>query len=141
MIAIWDQRLSVGDPVIDSEHRQVIALLNEIDVALSVAAPAQVVDRALDALTRAIDRHFMPENPVEPAGPRVGEHAALAAGAHRLLQAWRTGHRDDVDRRALMTLASRWLSHIGRRERQGRRPAAEAPAISPHAASQQRLAG
>ncbi|CAA7624526.1 conserved hypothetical protein [Candidatus Terasakiella magnetica] len=111
MIVIWDNRLSVGDVVLDAEHRRVVSLLNELDVALTVNAPAVVVEKALEALTRAIDSHF--QRDAETG--RVGEHAALAARAHRLLQDWRCGNHV-VDRRSLMTLGQRWVSHIGRRE-------------------------
>ncbi|MBI3446544.1 MAG: hypothetical protein HY055_14600 [Magnetospirillum sp.] len=106
MIAIWDKRLSVGDSVLDAEHRQVISLLNEIAVASSVGAPAIIIQKALESLSRAIDRHFARDEYPH------GEHAAIAALARRLCEAG----PPTADRRALMNLARRWLDHMGRRE-------------------------
>lgn len=110
MIAIWDAHLSVGDALLDAEHRRVVAILNELAVALSVRAPAVVVEKALEALVRTIEEHFARDKRT------VGEHAALSASARRLLEEWRHGRRDVVDRRALVGLAGRWIGHMGRRE-------------------------
>lgn len=110
MIAIWDAHLSVGDPLLDAEHRRVVALLNELGVALAVGAPALVVEKALETLVRTIDTHFARDERM------VGEHVALSASAHRLLEEWRHGRREVLDRRALVGLAGRWIAHMGRRE-------------------------
>ncbi|TAN80066.1 MAG: hypothetical protein EPN20_00160 [Magnetospirillum sp.] len=118
MIATWDNRLSIGDAAIDSEHRLVLNLLNELDVAFAVTAPAEVVQKALEALVRAVDRHFARNGltAVGPAGHRIGEHAALAAKVHRLLEDWRDGTLEGVEHRTLMTLGRRWIDHMGRHE-------------------------
>ena len=126
MIAIWDQRLSVGDATLDAEHRQLINLLNEIDVALTVRAPREVIERALVTLADSIERHLL------IGGVRSGEHVALISKARRLLEDWRQGLSLSLDRRVLMNLAQRWIAHMGRAER----PYASAVNIQ-----QQRLAG
>ena len=114
MIAIWDERLSTGDAAIDAEHRQVLALLNELDVAFTVTAPSEVVQKALEALVRAIDHHF--DRNRSSGGCRIGEHAALASKARRLLADWRNGSLQAINRRALMNLGRCWLDHMGRHE-------------------------
>jgi hemerythrin len=113
MIAIWDNRLSVGEAAIDAEHRLVLNLLNELDVAFSVKAPAKVVEKAMESLVRAVERHFARD--AATYGP-VGRHEAYLAKVRRLLDAWRSGDHRAVDRRTLMDLARRWIDHIGRRE-------------------------
>lgn len=125
MIAIWEQRLSTGDKVIDAEHRLVLNLLNELSVALTVNAPAVVVQKALEALVRAIDRHFARDGltavgSVERAP--IGEHAALAAKAHRLLADWQSGTVTKLERRSLLSLGQRWIGHMGRHEAPTLRP-------------------
>jgi hypothetical protein len=114
MIAIWENRLSTGNSIIDAEHRQVLNLLNELDVAFAVGAPGVVVERALDTLVRAIERHFARDG--LPASRRGGDHAAIASTARKLLQDWRDGAIHSIDRRTLLNLGRRWICHIGRRE-------------------------
>lgn len=110
MIAIWDSRYSVGNALSDAEHRQVISILNEIDVARSVSAPRVVVEKALETLVRTVDAHFSRDE--EPRG----DHMAIAAAARRLLDNWRSHTPNTLERRVLVNFAKRWIAHIGRRE-------------------------
>lgn len=119
MIATWDNRLAIGDTAIDAEHRMVLNLLNELHVAFTVRAPRVVVQRALETLSRTVDRHFARDGLTES---RYGEHEAFAAMIHRLLADWRDGEIQEIDRRTLMNLAHRWIDHMGRRETPARRP-------------------
>ncbi|MEO0036005.1 MAG: hypothetical protein RLZZ501_2028 [Pseudomonadota bacterium] len=112
MIAIWDGSLSVGDVTLDAEHRLVVDLLNELDVALAVGAPFAVVEMALDALGRTVAGHF-----ARSAGPHPpGEHDRILGRVRQVQQAWLLGQRQRVDRRALLDLGRRWIAHIGRHE-------------------------
>jgi len=131
MIAIWDQRLSVGDGSIDAEHRQVINLLNEIDVALTVQAPREVIERAIEALVVAIERHFSVHGTF-----LTGEEMTLLTSARRLFAEWREGRRLTLDRRVLTHMAARWVGHMGRRTE--RMSGGHVSAIS---IQQQRMAG
>ncbi len=110
MIAIWDSRFSVGNALADAEHRQVISILNEIDVARSVGAPSEVVGMALESLVRNISAHF-----VRDKSP-CGEHTAIAVAAHRIRASWQAGAGNALERRTLVNLARRWIDHMGRRE-------------------------
>ncbi|WP_096703918.1 hypothetical protein [Magnetospirillum sp. 15-1] len=110
MIAIWDARFSVGNVQADAEHRQVISILNEIDVARSVGAPPEVVEQALETLVRTIVIHFAHDE-----APR-SDHMAIIASARRLLDSWRNGTPGALERRVLVNLARRWINHMGRRE-------------------------
>ncbi|CUW38356.1 conserved protein of unknown function(Haemerythrin-like, metal-binding,2-61) [Magnetospirillum sp. XM-1] len=110
MIAIWDTRFSVGNALADAEHRQVISILNEIDVACRVGAPPEVMGKALESLAQSIDAHFAHDTP-----PR-SDHLAIAASARRLLEAWRSGTPNALERRVLVNLARRWIDHMGRQE-------------------------
>lgn len=114
MIAIWDNRLSIGNAAIDGEHRLVLNLLNELEVAFAVTAPAVVVEKALEALVNAVDRHFA-RNESRAEGP-MGRHVAFSAKVHRLLRQWRDGDRQCIDRRVLLDLGRRWIDHMGCRE-------------------------
>ncbi len=110
MIAIWDSRFSVGNALADAEHRQVISILNEVEIARSVGAPPEVVEKALESLVRTINTHFARDH-----APRGG-HAAMAASAQRVLDSWRNHIPGALDRRVLVNLARRWIDHMGRHE-------------------------
>lgn len=110
MIAIWDSRFSVGNALADAEHRQVISILNEVEVARSVGAPPEVIGMALESLVRTIDAHFARDR------SPCGEHNAIAASAHRIRASWQAGACNTLDRRTLVNLARRWIDHMGRRE-------------------------
>jgi len=110
MIAIWDARFSVGNAQADAEHRQVICILNEIDVARSVGAPPEVMEKALETLVRTVVIHFAHDE-----APR-SDHMAIIASARRLLDSWRDGSPGTLERRVLVNLARRWINHMGRRE-------------------------
>ncbi|OAN46652.1 hypothetical protein A6A04_05955 [Paramagnetospirillum marisnigri] len=116
MIAIWDNRLSVGDAGIDAEHRLVLNLLNELDVVFAVAAPRVVVEKALEALVRAVSRHFARDASAD--GP-VRTHMAYQARVERLLRDWHSGELPVIDRSTLLSLGRGWIDHIGRREAYG----------------------
>ncbi len=119
MIAIWDNRLSTGDDAIDAEHRLVLSLLNELHVAFTVKAPRVVVQKALEALVRAVDHHFARTDLASVGSDErhaIGEHAAFAVTVHRLLEDWRSGTLQAIDRRTLMHLGGRWIDHMGRHE-------------------------
>lgn len=117
MIAIWDNRLAIGDAAIDAEHRHVLNLLNELDVALSVKAPEVVVEKALETLVKTVERHFARDRRRGLGPPAV--HAAFTAKVQRLLADWRAGDHRAVDHRVLLGLGRRWLDHMGRSERRG----------------------
>jgi len=112
MIAIWEAGLSVGDGAVDDEHRLVVNLLNELDVALTVKAPFTVIDKALEALDRGVTRHFARSAAPIPAR----EHAYIQSRVRQLRIAWSTGQHDGLNRPALMEVGRRWIAHIGRSE-------------------------
>lgn len=113
MIAIWEASLSVGDGAVDGEHRLVMNLLNELDVALTVKAPFTVIDKALEALDRGVTRHFARSATPTP----TREHAYIQSRVRQLRLAWSTGQPGGLDRPALMEVGRRWIAHIGRSEK------------------------
>ena len=140
MIAIWDNRLSTGNTAIDAEHRLVLNLLNELNVAFTVQVPRVVIQKALETLVRAVDRHFARDGlPTVGTGrdSPIRDHAAFSVAVHRLLNDWRDGTLQTIDRRTLVSLGSRWIDHMGRREAATPVTALHLPQI----AVEQRLAG
>jgi hypothetical protein len=69
-----------------------------------------VIGMALESLVRNIDAHFARDR------SPCSEHGAIAASARRMRASWQAGTYDALSRRALVTLARRWIDHMGRRE-------------------------
>jgi hemerythrin-like metal-binding protein len=120
MIVQWREQFAHGRAAIDADHRMVVDMINELDVALAVASPPEVVGRALDVLAQRIAEHFRREDAELPAGDgaqlpaRPNDHQEILARACRLRDDWRQGACTDFDRGQLLALARWWVSHIGR---------------------------
>jgi hemerythrin len=118
MIIEWKSSFSSGHPLIDSDHRMVIDLLNELDVALAVVAPPEVITTALRTLERRIDEHFQREElhfhalPQDDAQHHSTEHADLRNRIAVLLDDWQNGSGAQLDRSQLLSLAHWWTAHI-----------------------------
>lgn len=84
----WKPEFSVGDPAVDHEHRDLVALVNTAAAAILEGRPDADVDRCLGDLLRAISAHFAHE---EKQMRRAGydELAIHKADHERLLDALR----------------------------------------------------
>lgn len=113
MLVNWHEDFELGHAGSDGEHRGVIDLLNELDMCLSVGAPAIVIDRALNILCATVETHFRHEetewNTVNSA--HRAEHDELLDRIRQLGADWRAGARI-LDHRTLMALARWWLCHV-----------------------------
>jgi hypothetical protein len=102
MLVQWQKDFELGLADADAEHRQVVDLLNELDICLVAGAPPQAIEHTLQALSGTLARHLHLE--------RVPPHPLLER-AERLVRAWQddaaSPRRDD-----LRTLAHWWLIHL-----------------------------
>jgi hemerythrin-like metal-binding protein len=79
---LWDASMSVGLPELDEQHREFIAVLNDLHDTLMEGTFSEVVqarDRTLEGMERYVDAHFASE---EAYMERIG-YAGLAG--HRAL--------------------------------------------------------
>jgi hemerythrin-like metal-binding protein len=81
----WNDNLSVGDDVVDGEHRAFFAIVNHVHRALARGAAADDIELSLNLLTTLSRRHFAHERHLmERSGypgtqAHVAEHAAWSA--------------------------------------------------------------
>jgi hemerythrin len=84
MDLVWREQLSVGNNVIDSDHRYLIDIINRVGRSLS-AKNANELAASLDSLANYSQQHFVREEKIARAAgyeqlPGLGEsHAALIA--------------------------------------------------------------
>ncbi|MCR6629008.1 MAG: hypothetical protein NVV74_02550 [Magnetospirillum sp.] len=102
MLVQWQKDFESGHPAADAEHREVVDLLNELDVCLATGAAPAIVDRTLEALIRALARHLAHEQ--DDSQPEL-------AHIYRLHQDWLRGTAT-IDRAELRALAHWWLIHL-----------------------------
>lgn len=57
----WHEQLSVGNDLIDSDHRHLIELINRVQSRLG-AAEGQVLTSAIDDFAKFLDVHFLRED-------------------------------------------------------------------------------
>lgn len=118
MIVDWEECEITGIARVDSDHRMVVALVNELGVALSVDSPAEVMAATFDALIRQVDEHFHREEAdfsglaTARAESHRTEHRAIAALPRQLKAAWLAGGPAALDDLALRRFARAWLRHI-----------------------------
>lgn len=114
----WDKTMSVGHAVLDSDHRILIDLINQLDDAIETGQSRDVVGSVLNVLTEYIEHHFRREEALMAvaAVPSLDGHAA----AHRQLEErvtlvrdrYRGGERTALDQEVL-DLLKKWLTeHI-----------------------------
>lgn len=74
----WKESYSVGVPAVDHEHKELISLVNALQVALVGDAGEDEIDRALGELMRGISAHFALEERfmAEHRYDRLAEHKA-----------------------------------------------------------------
>jgi hemerythrin-like metal-binding protein len=58
---VLDNQLSLAIPSIDREHREMVALLNQLHDAISAGAPRSILSNALGQLIQSTKNHFAHE--------------------------------------------------------------------------------
>lgn len=102
MLLQWQKGFERGQPDADAEHRQIVDLLNELDVCLDSGMPPETIDRALDCLAHVLARHLEAEHVVTDPQARQ---------ARRVYESWRNGDISP-NRQDLRILAHWWLSRL-----------------------------
>lgn len=97
MLVQWQQDFESGHAATDSEHREVVDLLNALDAEVAAGSPAEIIDRALEDLARVLAGHLHAEH-----------HAVERVQALRRMVT-DGGQPDPHDLRAL---AHWWLEHL-----------------------------
>ena len=64
VIIHWDQKLSVGNDLIDQQHRMMMMLCRKLDIAIKTEQPAETIDFVIHELRGFTEFHFFSEENV-----------------------------------------------------------------------------
>lgn len=118
VILAWNEAYSVGSAMIDSDHRILINLVNQLHDAMETGQSRDVLGSVLNVLTEYVEHHFHRE---ELLMERIGypdrqthiqNHRELETKVRSIRDCWLAGERQVLDDEVLGFL-KRWLSdHI-----------------------------
>jgi hemerythrin len=57
----WSEELSVGDPEVDAEHQRFIAMVNELNDAISQRKALEKIKKCMNAIIEDAEMHFAHE--------------------------------------------------------------------------------
>lgn len=110
----WKPFYSVGEPSLDSDHKHIIGILNELIEAVDRGSDQRIVKSVLDRLVQYTITHFKHEEEVmqEHGYPDLPQHKAL----HDRIRKRTIGLREHLTlvtgRDMLFFLKDWWLGHI-----------------------------
>ena len=114
----WSEAMSVGVPVLDSDHRALIDLINALYDGLEFGDEPAKLDAVFERLVIYVDYHFAREERVMDACGYPGaethreEHEKFAQDIHYIRDRHIRGHETDVGQ-DLLNFLKDWLnSHI-----------------------------
>ncbi|EME69195.1 hemerythrin-like protein [Paramagnetospirillum caucaseum] len=119
MVSIaWSEAFSVGNPLLDSDHRILFDLLVQLFDATDTGQSRDVVGSVLSALSEYAEHHFRREEAMMAASGYPGleahkaEHRQLEAHVRDICGRYRAGERGAVDEQ-VVELLKKWLTqHI-----------------------------
>ena len=76
---LWKPFYSVGDPSLDAQHKQILAMVSELYAAMERGEDCAVLEKILDRLCEYANTHFKYEEQImqEHGYPHFAEHKAL----------------------------------------------------------------
>lgn len=93
----WNQELLTGEPSIDTQHRELFALLEELGAAITAGRGDELVERMLEEILGYASVHFHDEEALMAAvgypgiASQQAAHSAFAADATRMTHEWAAG--------------------------------------------------
>ena len=117
-LVAWNEAFSVGNAILDSDHRILINLLNQLHDAVDTGQSRDVVGSVVNVLVEYTEHHFRREEALMSAAgyPHLAEHqqthAALEERVRHIRDRWAAGERTVLDEEMLAFL-KKWLTeHI-----------------------------
>ena len=119
----WTPDFSVGVSSIDTDHKVLISLINQLDDAIRAGEPRETISRVLDALLDYTDYHFAREEAMMRAcgypeiEAHMRTHATLRAQVHDIRDRYRR-NPESMHSREVLAFLKNWLTaHIVGRDR------------------------
>ncbi len=116
---IWNRSLETGHPLVDDQHRELIAIFNELADHTAAGCDEETTSQLLIRLSDYVSTHFSDEEalmrrcsyPAEQAMAHRAQHEDLSVRTRELVLAHRSGETETVLRMA--ALLREWLTvHI-----------------------------
>lgn len=119
----WTPDYSVGVASLDTDHKVLISLINQLDDAIRGGEPRSTVSRVLDALLDYTDYHFAREEALMQAcgyadlAAHKRIHVTLRAQVHEIRERYRR-NPEAIHAREVLSFLKNWLTaHIVGRDR------------------------
>lgn len=114
----WSEAYAVGNAMLDSDHRILLSLLNQLQDATETGQSRAVVGTVVNVLVEYTEHHFRREEALMAAAgyPQLEAHMAshrdLEARVRDIRDRWNDGERSVLDDEVL-TFLKKWLTeHI-----------------------------
>jgi hemerythrin-like metal-binding protein len=112
----WTSDLATGNAVVDGEHRQLIALIDKLEL-VGNGPDGKGVAGALEELTDYVFVHFQMEEklmrregyPTDAFEAHIAEHHQLDQATQKLVQEYSDGTLTTVE--PIVTFLNEWLRH------------------------------
>jgi hemerythrin-like metal-binding protein len=110
----WQDYYSVGDDFIDSQHKQIIDIINQLYLAQNRGADHSVVLPLLDKLVQYTINHFRDEENLllKNHFPDFMPHKAIHDKMRKETMAWRENANAVTEKDLLRFLKNWWVNHI-----------------------------
>lgn len=115
---VWNDQMSVGHAVLDSDHQILINLVNQLHDAMDTGQSRQVVGSVINVLAEYVEHHFrreeavMAEAGVPDTEGHLRQHRALEDRVRALRDRYRAGEHAALDDE-VVALLKKWLTdHI-----------------------------
>jgi hemerythrin len=111
---VWSPFYSVGHPDLDGEHKQIIAMINDLFAALDHGNPQAVILGLLDRLLKYTQTHFdHEENVMRECGyPDLEQHQFLHDALRQKTVQLRADFNPAAGPDLLRFLKQWWIDHI-----------------------------
>ena len=114
----WNDRLSVGVEMIDTDHKHLVSLVNELHDAVRAARGKEVLGHVLDGLITYTRTHFAREESemakfkYPQAADHIKEHTALAKQVLDVQAKYKAGNTAVLSKEVMAFLRDWLLKHI-----------------------------
>jgi len=111
---VWKDDYSVNDESLDTQHKQIIAIINELYTAMQKGVDYEVVKPLLDRLVQYTINHFRYEEKILLARqyPDFAQHKILHDKMRQQTIAWRENANIVTGQDLLVLLRDWWCNHI-----------------------------
>lgn len=119
----WTHDLSVGVDSLDTDHKILISLINQLDDAIRGGEPKETVSRVLDAVLDYTEYHFSREESLMRAcaypdiDAHIRTHTTLRAQVNDIRERYRRS-QESIHAREVLAFLKNWLTqHIVGRDK------------------------